>query len=101
MDERAITIDESTNQLARLFSAVTRSMVDQPERVKIEVLKEGETRTLRLSVDPDDVGQVVGKQGRTARSLRCILGAMSMKLQHRISLDIVAGRNTRALPNDR
>ena len=51
------------------------------------------TEITRALVD-DDIGKVIGKQGRTARSLRTILGAASMKLQCRFSLDIVeAGRS--------
>jgi predicted RNA-binding protein YlqC (UPF0109 family) len=44
---------------------------------------------LKLRVSPQDVGKVIGKQGRTARSMRTILGAVSMKLHHRYTLDIL------------
>jgi len=44
---------------------------------------------LRLRVAPSDVGKVIGKQGRTARSMRTILGAVSMKHHHRYTLDIL------------
>ena len=48
-----------------------------------------ENTVLRLRVAPGDVGKVIGKQGRTARSVRTILGAVSMKLHHRYTLDIL------------
>jgi len=47
------------------------------------------TQFLKLRVAPQDVGKVIGKQGRTARSVRTILGAVSMKLHHRYTLDIL------------
>ena len=48
-----------------------------------------ENTVLKLRVAPQDVGKVIGKQGRTARSVRTILGAVSMKLRHRYTLDIL------------
>ncbi len=48
-----------------------------------------ENTVLKLRVAPQDVGKVIGKQGRTARSVRTILGAVSMKLHHRYTLDIL------------
>jgi len=53
------------------------------------VIEDRESTVLRVRVAPQDIGKVIGKQGRTARSLRTILGAASMKLHHRFSLDIL------------
>jgi predicted RNA-binding protein YlqC (UPF0109 family) len=50
---------------------------------------EGETTVLELRVAPGDLGKVIGKQGRTARSMRTILGAAGMKLRQRFSLEII------------
>jgi hypothetical protein len=76
-----------------LMTEITRALVDDADAVKVEVLTDQDATVLRLHVAPADIGKVIGKQGRTARSLRTILGAASMKLQHRFSLDIVeAGR---------
>lgn len=76
-----------------LMTEITRALVDDADAVRVEVLTENESTVLRLHVAPGDIGKVIGKQGRTARSLRTILGAASMKLQRRFSLDIVeAGR---------
>jgi predicted RNA-binding protein YlqC (UPF0109 family) len=72
-----------------LISDVARALVDDSDAVRVEVFNENEVTVLRLFVAPDDVGKVIGKQGRTARSLRTILSAASMKLQHRFALDIV------------
>ena len=54
----------------------------------VETLVENEGTVLLLRVAPADLGKVIGKQGRTARSIRTSLGAASMKAQHRFSLDI-------------
>ena len=72
-----------------LMTEIAQALVDTPEAVRVEAIKQTESRILRLHVAPSDIGKVIGKQGRTARSLRTILSAASMKLHHRFSLDIV------------
>jgi predicted RNA-binding protein YlqC (UPF0109 family) len=72
-----------------LMTEIAQALVDTPEAVRVEAIKEAESTVLRLHVAPSDIGKVIGKQGRTARSLRTILSAASMKLQHRFALDIV------------
>ncbi len=71
------------------MTEITRALVDDADAVRVEVVSEQNTIVLRLHVATNDIGKVIGKQGRTARSLRTILGAASMKLQRRFSLDIV------------
>ena len=85
----AIAGDDSAKNMSDLVLEVARALVDSPESVSVEVVNEAEGTILRLRVAPSDVGKVIGKQGRTARSLRTILSAASMKLRHRFSLDIV------------
>ncbi len=72
-----------------LITAIARSLVDKPAEVSVNATSNETGTVLRLRVDPTDVGKVIGKQGRTARSLRTILGAVSVKLHHRYSLEIV------------
>jgi len=72
-----------------LITAIARSLVDKPEEVSVGATSNETGTVLRLRVDPTDVGKVIGKQGRTARSLRTILGAVSVKLHHRYSLEII------------
>ena len=72
-----------------LMTEIAQALVDAPEAVRVEAIKEADSTVLRLYVAPSDIGKVIGKQGRTARSLRTILSAASMKLQHRFALDIV------------
>ena len=72
-----------------LMTEIAQALVDTPEAVHVDAIKEAESTVLRLRVAPSDIGKVIGKQGRTARSLRTILSAASMKLHHRFALDIV------------
>jgi predicted RNA-binding protein YlqC (UPF0109 family) len=72
-----------------LVTEIARALVDNPESVSVEALQDRDGTVLRLRVAPSDVGKVIGKQGRTARSLRTILSAASMKMKHRFALDIV------------
>jgi uncharacterized protein len=85
----------AVSEMQTLMTEITRALVDDADAVKVEVITDQDATVLRLHVSPTDIGKVIGKQGRTARSLRTILGAASMKLQRRFSLDIVeAGRPT-------
>jgi len=72
-----------------LVREIARALVDVPDAVQVESDSREENTVLRLKVAPQDVGKVIGKQGRTARSVRTILGAVSMKLHHRYTLDIL------------
>lgn len=85
------TIDSSDpiSEISTLISEIAQALVDDPSAVKVEAVMDQDTTVLRLEVAPADVGKVIGKQGRTARSLRTILGAASMKHRRRFALDIV------------
>jgi len=72
-----------------LVREIARALVDEPDAVEVEMVTRDENTVLRLKVAPQDVGKVIGKQGRTARSVRTILGAVSMKVHHRYTLDIL------------
>jgi predicted RNA-binding protein YlqC (UPF0109 family) len=72
-----------------LVREIARALVDEPDAVEVETVTRDENTVLRLRVAPQDVGKVIGKQGRTARSVRTILGAVSMKVHHRYTLDIL------------
>jgi predicted RNA-binding protein YlqC (UPF0109 family) len=76
------------SSMITLISNMARALVDQPERVSVHAVQEAGGTMLLLRVASADLGKVIGKQGRTARSMRTILGAASMKAQHRFSLDI-------------
>lgn len=72
-----------------LVREIAQALVDEPEAVDVQSVSREENTVLKLRVAPQDVGKVIGKQGRTARSVRTILGAVSMKLRHRYTLDIL------------
>ncbi len=75
--------------VADLIREIAQALVDEPEAVEVEQVARDENTVLKLRVAPQDVGKIIGKQGRTARSVRTILGAVSMKLRHRYTLDIL------------
>lgn len=65
------------------------SIVDEPDRIEIEEKVEGEKTVLRLRVAPDDMGKVIGRQGKTAKALRALLSAAAAKRGTWFSMDIV------------
>ena len=80
---------DKPDDMQELVVQIARALVDTPEAVVVEAVERDESTALRLRVAPTDVGKVIGKQGRTARSMRTILGAVSMKHHHRYTLDIL------------
>jgi predicted RNA-binding protein YlqC (UPF0109 family) len=82
-------VNETVKQMTALLTEIACALVDSPEKVSVEAKGDGDGTVLRLRVAPTDVGKIIGKQGRTARSMRTILTAASMKLKHRFSLDIL------------
>jgi predicted RNA-binding protein YlqC (UPF0109 family) len=77
------------NSVVELIREIAQALVDEPAAVNVQSVSRDENTVLKLRVAPQDVGKVIGKQGRTARSVRTILGAVSMKLHHRYTLDIL------------
>ena len=67
---------------------MARGLVDHPDDVGVEILRVGEETDLELHVHPDDLGHVIGKQGRTARSLRLALSAAAARSGRRANLEI-------------
>jgi predicted RNA-binding protein YlqC (UPF0109 family) len=88
-------VDGYANMI-ELVSDIARALVDFPESVSVEAFNEEEATVIRLRVAASDIGKVIGKQGRTARSMRTILAAASMKMKHRFALDIVETHSTQA-----
>lgn len=75
--------------MKELLELIARSLVDQPEEVAVAEIEGEQTTVLELKVAQDDLGKVIGKQGRTARSIRTILAAAGMKLRKRVVLEIL------------
>lgn len=79
---------ESSN-LKELVSFMAQSLVDDTESVSVNEINGEHNTVLELKVGPEDLGKVIGKQGRTARAMRSILSAASAKLKKRSLLEIV------------
>lgn len=75
--------------LKDLIEFMAKSLVDNPDEVEVKEIVGEQTTVVALKVSKEDLGKVIGKQGRTARSMRTILNAASTKLHKRSVLDIV------------
>jgi hypothetical protein len=75
--------------MKKLIEDIAKALVDIPDEVSINEIEGEQTTVLELKVAPSDLGKVIGKQGRTARSIRTILGAAGMKLNRRFTLEIL------------
>jgi len=73
----------------QLIEDIAKALVDIPEEVSVHVVEGEQVTVLELRVASSDLGKVIGKQGRTARSIRTILGAAGMKLHRRFTLEIL------------
>jgi uncharacterized protein len=81
---------EPGGDMKALVEQMAKALVDEPEQVAVVLIQgDGDNLVLELRVAPGDLGKVIGKQGRTARSMRTILGAAGMKLQKRFTLEIM------------
>jgi predicted RNA-binding protein YlqC (UPF0109 family) len=75
--------------MRQLIEDIAKELVDVPEEVHVKEVPGDQGTVLELRVDPSDIGKVIGKQGRTARSIRTILSAASMKHNRRYTLEIL------------
>jgi uncharacterized protein len=74
--------------LAELLTYLARQLVDDPDAVRVEEIETEDTLVFRLHVAKDDVGQVIGRQGRIARALRAIVRAGGARQRRRLVLEI-------------
>ncbi len=72
-----------------LIEYIAKSLVDNPDAVRVSEIEGEQTSVLELKVAKEDLGKVIGKQGRTARAMRTILGAASTKAKKRSVLEIL------------
>ncbi len=75
--------------MQELVELIAKALVDDPDKVVVSQLEGEQTTILELKVAQDDLGKVIGKQGRTARAIRVILGAAGMKEKRRYNLEII------------
>lgn len=75
--------------MKELINYIAQALVDNPEAVEVSEVEGSQTSVLELKVAKEDLGKVIGKQGRTARAMRTILSAASAKVKKRTVLEIV------------
>jgi predicted RNA-binding protein YlqC (UPF0109 family) len=75
--------------MQELIEQIAKALVDNPEEVSVRAVEGQQVTVFELRVAQTDLGKVIGKQGRTARSIRTILGAAGMKLKKRFTLEIL------------
>jgi len=76
-------------ELKELITAIAKALVDKPEEVNVIEVEGEQTAVIELKVAKDDLGKIIGKQGRTAQAMRTILGAASTKIRKRCMLEII------------
>jgi predicted RNA-binding protein YlqC (UPF0109 family) len=77
------------SELKELIEYLAKVLVDKPDEVSVSEIEGEQTTVLELKVAKDDLGKVIGKQGRTAKAVRTILNAASTKLRKRSVLEII------------
>jgi len=75
--------------LKELVIRIVKQLVDNPEKVRVKEVKGEQNIILELSTDKEDIGKVIGKQGRTIKALRTLLNAASVKTGHRVTLEVI------------
>ena len=76
-------------ELKALVQFLAQQLVDRPDEVEVDELEENGAAVFELTVAEDDLGKVIGKQGRTARAMRTLLSAAATKLKKRYALEIL------------
>ena len=82
-------MDLDPNSIKGLVEIMARALVDKPDSVEVTEVEGEQTTVLELKVAKEDLGKIIGKEGRMARALRTILGAVSTKLRRRSVLEII------------
>jgi hypothetical protein len=77
------------NPMKDLVEQIAKALVDHSDQVSVRAIDGEQVTVLELKVHPEDLGKVIGRQGRTAKSIRTILGAAGMKLRKRFTLEIL------------
>ena len=75
--------------MKQLVEMIAKALVDKPDEVEVTEIEGEQTTVIELKVAKDDLGKIIGKQGRTARSMRTIVGAASTKMRKRAILEII------------
>jgi predicted RNA-binding protein YlqC (UPF0109 family) len=78
--------------MKELVEAIARALVDHPEEVQVKSVEGSQVTVLELRVHNEDLVKVIGRQGRTAKAIRTLLGAGGMKMHKRFTLEILEDR---------
>ena len=84
-----LNYNQAVVDMKQLIEDIAKALVDLPDQVVVNEVQGEQVTVLELRVAPTDLGKVIGKQGRTARSIRTLLGAAGMKLNRRFTLEIL------------
>lgn len=79
--------------MVQLVTSIARSLVDSPDAISVTAIEDDNSVLLRLSLPATELSRVIGRQGRTARSLRTVLNAAGSKARRRYMLDVVEAEN--------
>ena len=75
--------------MKELVELIAKALVDNPDKVQVSQLDGEQSSIIELKVAQEDLGKIIGKQGRTAQAIRVILGAAGMKLKKRFNLELI------------
>ncbi len=75
--------------MKELVEYIVKALVDQPDKVDVQEVQGERSIILEVRVAPDDVGKVIGKQGRIAKALRIVVGAAAVKENKRVMVEII------------
>lgn len=89
MASKAEWESQVSGSIRELVDSIAKALVDDPEKVHVTAVEGEQTTVFELRVAQPDLGKVIGKQGRTAGAIRCILSATGMKYRKRIVLEIL------------
>lgn len=76
--------------MEQLVGVIAKALVDHPDDVRVAVVEKDHLIVYELSVHPDDVGKVIGKQGRIAKALRTVVASAAVKMDKRVTVDIMS-----------
>jgi hypothetical protein len=80
---------ESSGDVRALIEQIAKALVDEPDQVSVSPVEEGSITVLELEVAPNDLGKVIGRQGRVARAMRALVSAAGARLDKRFELEIL------------
>jgi len=75
--------------MKEFVESIAKALVDHPDEVQVRSVDGAQATILELRVNPEDLGKVIGRQGRTAKAVRTLLGAAGMKAHKRFTLEIL------------